>query len=77
MTEYEKREAERAAVLESAGKDVTAAFGDKPLIPLRDVARWLGIKWDTILNKRYVPFKKLGGRYYVTRVTLVNWYANK
>ena len=52
---------------------ITDAFPRMELIPAKDAAAWLGIDYRALL--RNGPLKKIGGRYYVTDVSLARWLA--
>ncbi len=56
-------------------EQVAARFGDKQLIPIKDVATFLGVKADRLRESREFPAKKFEGRYYVTQVALARWLA--
>ena len=43
-------------------------FGDRQLIPVVEVAKYLGLNAQTV--REHYPIKKVGRMYYVTAVTL-------
>jgi len=54
---------------------VSSRFGDRELIPIKDVAEFLGVKADRLRESRDFPAKKFEGRYYVTQVALARWLS--
>lgn len=45
------------------------------MIPLKEASRFLGISERTLKELKDFPIKKVGGRYYVTRVALARWMS--
>ena len=56
-------------------EQIVARFGNIQLIPIKDVADFLGCDYRTLLKQKDFPIKKLGSRYYVGAVNLARWLA--
>lgn len=52
---------------------IVAVFPNKELIPLKEVADWLGMNQRLLQNLKGFPVKKIQQRYYVTAVGLAKW----
>ena len=49
---------------------------DKPMITVREAARYLHKDPRTLLGDRTFPYKKRGGRYLVSLVALARWMGD-
>ena len=54
---------------------VTVAFPDRELIPLGEVARWLGVPQRKLQNDKTALIKKFGAKYYMSNVALARWLS--
>lgn len=45
------------------------------MIPLKEASEWLGIDQRAIQREKNTPARKIGGRWYVTQVSLARWMA--
>lgn len=56
-------------------EQITNHFGDVALIPIRDVAKYLGKNEQRLRQVKDFPYKKVGGRYFVTPPALARWLS--
>ena len=54
---------------------VVMVFPNKEMIPLKDVAEWLGMNQRLLQKLNGFPVKKIQQRYYVTAVGLAKWLS--
>lgn len=54
---------------------VVMVFPNKEMIPLKDVAEWLGMNQRLLQKLKGFPVKKIQQRYYVTAVGLAKWLS--
>ena len=54
---------------------IVARFGAVQLIPLKEVAEFVGCDHRTLSKTKDFPIKKLGRRYYVPAVGLARWLS--
>jgi len=53
---------------------ISARFNGE-LIPILDVANYLGCDKRSLMSDKTFPLKKVGGRYFVTVVALAKWLS--
>lgn len=57
---------------------VLTQFPNKELIPVKEAAEWLGgIDSRRLYISKGSPAKRIGGRYYVTPISLSRWLAQQ
>lgn len=56
-------------------KRITDKFGERELLPVREVANFLGCDYRTLFRKNGPGIKQIGGRYFVTVVALARWMS--
>lgn len=54
---------------------VVMVFPNKEMIPLKDVAEWLGMNQRLLQKLNGFPVKKIQQRYYVPAVGLAKWLS--
>ena len=55
--------------------EIRERFGEAELLPLRDVAKYLGVDVRSLMQDHTFPVKKLGALYKVSAVNLARWLA--
>ncbi len=56
-------------------KRVHERFGDREVIPIKEVAEWIGCSDRHLKNDKKFPIKKIGGRYYATATGTARFLA--
>lgn len=48
---------------------------EKEMIPLKEASEWLGIDQRRIQREKPSPAKKVGGRWYISQLSLARWIS--
>lgn len=56
-------------------EQITNHFGDVALIPVKAVAEYLGKNEQRLRQVKDFPYKKIGGRYFITPTALARWLS--
>lgn len=75
MSEFDKYQERRNLLIKQAEDTIRKAFPEESdFIPVKRVSEWTGISVNRLKANCGLPIKKIGGRYYATRLALVHWY---